>query len=166
MHEVFDDVFNNLQKFKDAGAYGVIIEGMKFRKAKKGMIKIGGDCCYPYNVILNNFNKLKQEAHRIGLKIYAGENRIRKYGDSLTCCGIDGLDGFKGNRYNLNHILNGDLTKPTEKMKQNKTGEPFCSLVQETSKGRRYREQSFAYDMLDYYKENKDKIDVVMGVKK
>ena len=31
------------------------------------------------------------------MKFYSGENRLRAMGDSMTCCGIDGLEGFKGN---------------------------------------------------------------------
>lgn len=165
MHEVFNDVYDNLEKFKNAGAYGVIIEGMKFKKKKDGLVKIGGDLCYPYKLILRDFLKLKKRAHELGLKIYAGENRIRKYGDSLTCCGIDGLKDFKPNTFNLNHILNGDKNViATEKQKEIGTGDCFCSLVQSTVKGRELRSQSFAYDMLKYYKDNKLKLDKAMGV--
>ena len=166
MHEVYDDVYKNLERFKDAGAYGVIIEGMKFKSAKKGLVRIGGDSCYPYEVILKDFLKLKERAHELGLKIYAGENRIRKYGDSLTCCGVDGLEGFKPNKFNLNNLLNGEKPEPTDAQKAEKSGVCFGSLVQATVKGREYRNGSFANNMLKYYKENRDKIDVVMGVKK
>ena len=55
MHEVFQDVYDNLEVMKESGAYGVIIEGMKFQKRKKGLIKIGGDFCYPYDVIKKTF---------------------------------------------------------------------------------------------------------------
>ena len=166
MHEVFDEVFENLQKFKDAGVYGVIIEGMKFSKKVKGMIRVGGDYTYPYKLILSDFLKLKEEAHRLGLKIYAGENRIRKYGDSLTCCGIDGLEGFKGNCYNLNHILNGDKKVPREGMKmlEKGTARPFQSLRQEAKYTEKYKNQSFYYTMLEFYKDSKKNVDDVMGV--
>lgn len=132
MHEVFNDVLNNLEKFKAAGAYGVIIEGIKMQKKKSGLIKIGGDFGYPYNVILNDFKKLKDRAHELGLKIYAGENRIRKYGDSLTCCGCSDMDGFKVNNYNLNHILNKDITEPTELMKKNRNVKMFFCVRYDT----------------------------------
>ncbi len=165
MHEVYEDVYNNLERFKEAGAYGVIIEGMKFKSKKAGLVKVGGDLTYPYKLILSDFVKLKKRAHELGLKIYAGENRIRKYGDSLTCCGIDGLEDFKPNTFNLNHLLNGDTdVKATAKQQEFGTGECFASLVQATVKGRELRAQSFAYDMLKYYKDNKSKIDKAMGV--
>jgi DNA repair photolyase len=166
MHEVFKDVYNNLEKFKEAGAHGVIIEGMKFKKTKKGLVKVGGDCTYPYEVIKNDFLQLKKRAHELGLKIYAGENRIRKLGDSLTCCGIDGLDGFIPNKYNLNHMLNGDAQQPTDCMRISGTGTPFRSLVQNTIKGRWYTEHSFEEGMNEYYKTNKKNIHIILGVDK
>ena len=166
MHEVFNEVYQNLEKIAEAGVYGVVVEGMKFKKKKKGLIKIGGDFCYPYDVILNDFLRLRDKTHKLGLKIYAGENRIRKYGDDLTCCGIDGLDGFRPNVFNLNHILNGEKQLPTLKMKENNTGHCFRALHASTVKGNIVDKQSFAFNMLNEYKSNKKNIDLVMGVKK
>ncbi len=83
MHEVFNDVFENLEKFKNAGAYGVIIEGMKFQKKKPSLIKVGADYTYPYEVIKNDFLKLKEQGHKVGLKVYSGENRTRKFASCL-----------------------------------------------------------------------------------
>jgi DNA repair photolyase len=168
MHEMYEEIFNNLQKFKEAGVYGVIIEGMKFPKKVEGLVRIGGDYSYDYETILSDFLKLKEEAHRLGLKIYAGENRIRKYGDSLTCCGIDGLEGFKPNEYNLNHLLNGDKKVPKREMKMLKPGTSLCflTLMSNTSSLTKIRKQSFYYTMLQYYKEHKSSVDKVMGVKK
>ena len=165
MHEVFDEVYDNLEKVKNAGAYGVIIEGMKFKKKKPGLIKIGGDFVYPYDLIMDDFLKLKSRAHQLGLKIYAGENRIRRLGDSLTCCGIDGMEGFKPNTFNLNHILNGDTSvKPTDKMRENKTGGCFRTMYQDTVNGAVVENQSFAFNMLNEYKQKKNSVDKIMGV--
>ena len=168
MHEVFDEVFENLEKFKKAGVYGVVVEGMKFPKKIEGLVKVGGDFTYPYDVILSDFLKLKDEAHRVGLKIYAGENRIRKYGDSLSCCGFDGLEGFVGNCYNLNHILNGDKQVPEKnsKMFEEGTGGAFTAISANTKNSKKYHNQSFYYSMLEYYKKKKNQVDIIMGVKK
>lgn len=166
MHEVFDEVYNNLSKVAEAGAYGVIIEGMKYRSKKSGMVKIGADYTYPYELIKQDFLKLKKEAHRLGLKIYAGENRIRSLGDSLTCCGVDGMEGFIPNKFNLNHILNGDVKKPTAKQKEKNTGNCFRAMEASTVKGNIVDKQSFAYNMLDFYKRKKKNINDVMGVSK
>lgn len=166
MHEVFDEVFANLSKVKEAGAYGVIIEGMKYNKKKEGLVKVGGDWTYPYELIKEDFMKLKAEAHRLGLKIYSGENRTRKLGDNLTCCGIDGLKDFQPNTFNLNHLLNGDKQVPTKQMQEMKTGHCFRALNPSTVKGNEVDKKSFAYNMLDLYKRNKKNIDEVMGTNK
>lgn len=166
MHEVFKEVYNNLEKIAEAGAYGVIIEGMKFKKKKKGLVKIAGDYCYPYNLIKNDFLKLKEKAHKVGLKIYAGENRIRSLGDSLTCCGVDGLDGFVPNKFNYNYLLKGEKIVPTKQMKKEKTGGPFSAFDMTTLGERRVRANSFAFNMIDYYKNKKDLINDIMGVNK
>lgn len=128
MAEVFDDVYENIPRFSEAGAYGIIIEGMKFVKKKPSLIKIGADFTYQYDLIKEHFLRLQARAHKYGLKCYAGENRIRSYGDSLTCCGIDGLEGFRGNDYNINHIILGDMKEPTATMKQKGTAGCFKAL--------------------------------------
>lgn len=166
MHEVFKDIYNNLEVYKEMGAYGVIIEGMKFKKKKKGLIKVAGDYTYPYDLILNDFMRLKKRAHELGLKIYAGENRIRKYGDSLTCCGVDGLEGFTPNHFNLNHLLNEDDVKPTENMKKPKTGGCFRLMYQTTIEGRIATESSFEEMLSKVYREKKKTVEEALGVRK
>lgn len=105
LHQYFDSILASLQRFKDAGAYGVIVESMKWGSKHKGLVKVGGDYTYPLPVILKDFLELKEEAHRVGLKIYAGENRIRRYGDAISCCGNDGMEGFVPITYNMNHMI-------------------------------------------------------------
>lgn len=109
---------------------------------------------------------LKKKAHELGLKIYAGENRLRKHGDSLTCCGIDGLDGFNGNHFNLNHLVNGDNVKPTEKMLEKGTGKVFGDLFMSNDKRSKWDNQSFAFNMVDYYKHKKKLIDSIFATDK
>lgn len=159
MPEVFDYVMKNIPRIAEAGAYGVTVEGMKFYKSKPGMVKIGGDSCYPLRVLRRDFESIKAEAHRRGLKFYAGENRLRMMGDSTCCCGIDGLDGFKGNDYNLCMLMNGQNPQPTATMKQIGTGGCFQSLNQVAGINKKINNQSF-YGLMqeelagktDYYK--------------
>ncbi|MEG1564745.1 MAG: hypothetical protein RR365_13620 [Bacteroides sp.] len=143
MPEVYKDVLANIPRIAEAGAYGVVVEGMKFFKGKAGMVRVGGDYCYPMDVLRRQFEAIKAEAHRCGLKFYCGENRLRAMGDSMTCCGIDGLPGFKGNDYNLCMLLNGKNPEPTERMKEVGTGGPFKTLYQSAGSGRRIAKQSF-----------------------
>lgn len=143
MPEVFRDVMKNIPRIAEAGAYGVVIEGMKFYKHKQGMVKIGGDSCYPLSVLKSHFDSIKAECHRNNLKFYAGENRLRAMGDDMCCCGIDGLEGFKGNEYNLCMIMNGKTPVPTENMKQIGTGGCFQSLNQVAGINKKINVQSF-----------------------
>ena len=154
MPEVFNDVLENIKKYAEAGAYGIILEGMKFAKAKKGLVRVGGDCCYPLDVLRRDFERIKAECHKYGMKFYSGENRLRAMGDSMTCCGIDGLEGFKGNDYNVCMIMNGQNPQPTEKMKEIGSGGCFKTLYQSAGSGAKIRAQSF-YGLMQ--KELRDK---------
>jgi len=144
MPEVFEDVMKGIPELAEAGVYGIVVEGMKFSKAKPGMVRIGSDSCYPKAILERDFIQLRQEAHRNGLRFYSGENRLRAMGDDMCCCGIEGLDGFKGNDYNLCMIFNGKKPEPTERMKQVGTGGPFKTLYQSAGSGRRIAKMSFA----------------------
>lgn len=159
MPEVFNDVMKNIPRLAEAGVYGVVVEGMKFYKNKPGMVKVGGDVCYPLHILRPHFEAIKAECHRHGMKFYSGENRLRAMGDSMTCCGIDGLEGFKGNDYNLCMLVNGQAPEPTALMKQVGTGTCFGALNQAASFNKKINGQSFYGLMqeelstnLDYYK--------------
>lgn len=164
LSECRKDVVASMQKFKDAGAYGVILEGMKFYGKKvKGLVKIGGDYCYPYETLLADFKQIKAEAHRVGLKFYSGENRLRRLGDSLSCCGVG--DIYRVNTYNLNHLLNGEKVEPTENMRRNGTVDCFKSLHQDPLHNKEWGDNNnFADYMLKYYSERKPQINEIMGL--
>jgi DNA repair photolyase len=116
---------------KKSGVYGVTIEGMKFFKDKpKGTISSGGDFVYPTETLLNHFNQIKEKCHELGMKFYCGENRLRWMGDSLSCCGCDGLEGFKPNNFNLNHIFAGENPDVAGAMCQGGTACCFKTLNQ------------------------------------
>lgn len=159
MHEVLQDVLRNLPRVKAAGAHGVVVEGMKFAKAKPGLVRVGGDCVYPIELLRADFEQIKAEAHRCGLVFYSGENRLRNMGDDMTCCGIEGLDGFKPNTYNLCMMINGKNPQPTERMKQVGTADAFKTLNQTAGSGQKISKQSLAGIMqnelaqkADYYR--------------
>ena len=165
MHEVYGEVYENLEKFKVAGAYGVIVEGMKFASKRPGLVKVAGDYTYPKALIEGDILKLKQRAHELGLALYSGENRTRELGDSLCCCGVSDLPGFKVNEYNLNHLLHGG--KPAKTPQMHKTGTAMCfqSLYQNTANSRRLRGESFESEMLNVYKTKRDYVNETFGLK-
>lgn len=162
-HGAFPDIIKNMRRYKDAGAYGVILEGMKFIKRQKGTIKLGADFVYPKEILEKDFKYLRDEAHANGLAFFAGENRLRAMGDSLTCCGVEGLEGFEPNRYNLAHIMNGDNQEPRKSMKVVGTATVFTGITQRTEMSRAYRQSSFEQGLAYFYKEKREYVDSILG---
>lgn len=160
-HNHFQEIFDNLSRFKEAGAYGIIVEGMKWNVKHKGLVKVAGDYTYPVSVILKDFLALKEEAHRVGLKIYAGENRIRPMGDSISCCGNDGLDGFVPLTYNVNHmIFDKKGMVCTEAMQQPETARAIAGRFDD--KG--ISKLSFKDAMDRYYKQHTKAVNETFGI--
>lgn len=103
--EVKADCLAVLPTLKAASVYGVIFEGLKSRLKRPGMMKIGKTYYLDNETVIRDFRQLKAAVNSAGMKFYSGEERTRLWGDSVSCCGFDGLDGFVGNRCNLNHLL-------------------------------------------------------------
>lgn len=139
-----NDVIDNLKSFADVGVYGVIVEGLKMKRGKPGLVKVGGDWCYPSEQLESHFQKIRETAHENGLAFFAGENRLREMGDSTCCCGFDGLPGFSGNKFTSVNILAGLDPEPTETMMEPGTAEPFKAIYQDTASTRILDEKSFA----------------------
>lgn len=163
MTEVLQDVLQNIPRLKSAGAHGVIVEGMKFAKKQPGLVKAGGDFVYPKETLARHYSAIRDTAHKHGLKFYCGENRLRDMGDSLICCGIDGLEGYKGNEFNLCHLLNGSRAKPTERMKEKGTARCMSAIDQSASGRKNLRELSMADALLGYYAKRKEYIKTIFG---
>ena len=154
LHECFRDIKNEIPNYAKAGAYGVIFEGMKFQRKVPGAVKVAGDLCYPLNILTSDFQVLKTLCHDNGLKFYSGENRLRTMGDSLTCCGIDGLEDFVPNKYNLNHLLNGDKTNPNASQTQQGTAGCFCAIHQNTVYQKWAKDKSYQQAMIKDLKDS------------
>jgi len=130
--EQLDSVLNiTLPEVKKAGVHGTVVEGFKAFKGKlPGMEQIGGDMCYPAYLLEDHYTQIRNRSKDLGLAFFCGENRLRWMGDSLGCCGCDDMVGFVGNKYNLNHIYNGENPQPTAKMKELGTTACFKTLIQ------------------------------------
>lgn len=146
-----DILRNSLNDFKNAGAYGVIFEGMKYTKkplsCKYELERIGCDLCYNKQMLQEHFELFKTKTHKLGMKFFVGENRLRQMGDSLCCCGCDDL--FRVNTFNCNHLLNCDKTEPTEAMKQKGSSAVFHTLDQSVGAYERQRTSTFKEFMLE-----------------
>ena len=108
-------------------------EAMKAQRITQGMIKLGADYVYPISILKPQFEEIKKRLHDNGMKFYSGENRLRKMGDNLCCCGIEGM-GWKVNTANLNHYLyDKENYQFTEAQKAPEGGMAFQSLAQRAS---------------------------------
>lgn len=148
MIETHESTLRSIKQMAEAGAYGIIVEGMKFARKKDGLVRVGGDWCYPLDELRKRFDEMKALAHELGMKFYSGENRLRSMGDHLCCCGVEGLEGFEENRFNLNNLLHGNQEKPTESMNQKGTADVFCSLYQMAGISKEIKKLSFKDMML------------------
>lgn len=149
--DVHDDVISNMERVSKVGAYGVILEGMKFAKRQPGLERVGADFVYPLDILRRHYREIRAAAHKVGLKFYCGENRLRSMGDSLTCCGIDGLDGFQANEFNLCHLINGNKATPTERQKEVGTATCYKANSQDTINTERLKNSSFSgYQLREY----------------
>jgi len=129
--EHHDKIMGVLKEYKKAGVYGVIFESIKMQIKTKGLIRDGNDFIYPLSVLKPKFLELRDECHKHDLKFLSGENRLRRMGDSLTCCGTEGLEGFTPNLANLNQFLYDKKSfKYTEAMKKEGTAFVFQAMKQ------------------------------------
>lgn len=141
-------IFASLEAFAEAGAFGVIVEGMKYKDKRPGTERVAGDFCYKADLLRKRFAELRKEAHRLGMKFYSGENRLRGMGDGLCCCGVEGVLGFVGNTFNYNHFLFAPETaKATPAMKRTKTGSALHSIFQTTVEGKQVSDSSLCSSM-------------------
>lgn len=125
-----DEICKLMPRYKNAGVFGVEIEGMKRSRKYPGFVKVGADWCYPVDVLRREFSLIKQSAKQEGLSFFAGENRLRLMGDDTCCCGTYGLSGFSPNKANLNRIIEGEAISYTEKMKEKGTARVFVTVLQ------------------------------------
>ena len=151
------DVIINLKRYKEAGVYGVVLEGMKYKTKRKDTVRFEGDNVINIDILRSSLNRIKSAAHDNGLVFLSGENRLRSMGDSLTCCGCEGLDGFKVNTYNINSFNCGRKTAPTEAQKEKGTAAGFIAVCSgmEQKYGLALEKASFAETMERYYRKHK-----------
>ncbi|OHB52625.1 MAG: hypothetical protein A2Y12_03655 [Planctomycetes bacterium GWF2_42_9] len=145
------EVLDLLSLYKEIGAYGVTIEGLKiFKRSGPLTVRIGADFCLPAEILKRDFVEIRRECHRLGLKFYSAENRLRYMGESLCCCGVEGIDGWAVNTANLNHIYFGNDAEFTEGMKLPCTGGCFNTFYQ--TKASRFSKNSYYENMMAFAK--------------
>lgn len=142
LHKEISDCIDIISK---TGAYGIVYEAIKMQKKVGGMVRLGGDYVYEKSLLENKFMDLRERCHKNGLVFLSGENRLRSMGDSLTCCGCEGLKGFENvNKCNLNYLkLKPEEYKATSLQKSVSTGEVFVCIAQIPGARRLLKTKSF-----------------------
>lgn len=143
---VRDEFIGNLARFAEAGAWGVTVEGMKFKEAKPGLVKVRGDFCYDDDTLRLHYERIKRECERVGLHFLCAENRLRAMGESTACCGCGDLEGFKGNKFNAVSNVDGEA-EPTPRMREAGTAHCFKGIHQNTEFEHKAKKVSFAEQM-------------------
>ena len=156
--DVLEDVISSLSNYANMGVYGITVEGLKVWYAHKGLVRVAGDFTYPKVLLESHYQKICTEAHRVGLKFFAGENRLRNMGDSLCCCGSEGLEGFIENKSNLNHYFFGKL-EFRERMLESGTGYAFKTLFQDTLSTNILKTKSYA-EMMEKFAKTKKALEI------
>lgn len=140
----YRNVLREIPRYKQAGIYGIIVEGYATRKKQKGLVK-DGKYGFPVEVLAPQFKQIRERAHQNGLRFFCGEDMLRFLGDSMSCCGTEGLDDFRPNTYNVEHLAHDDpAPEPTEVMKQTENTRPFRSLCQTNAWAKQVRNSTFA----------------------
>jgi hypothetical protein len=84
----------------------ITVEGMKFTKKKRLLVKHDADYVYPIDVLFDKFCQLRDACHKKGIKFFSAENRLRFLGDDVNCCGTSHIEGFENvNKLNLSQLL-------------------------------------------------------------
>ena len=143
------DIIAELPRYKEAGIYGVIVEGYKTKKKHKGLVKAGSRYKFPMPILAEHFKQIKAEAHKNGLMFWCSDDGIDCLSDDLICCGTYGLENFKPNNYTLSQIAyNPETAIPTEAMKEIGTTRPFRSIRQSQAWELHIKNKSFV-DMMN-----------------
>ncbi len=145
--DIREEFLRNIPRIAATGAYGITVEGMKFKRKKPGLVRVRGDLCYPDSTLRSHYEAIKAACHANGLAFFCAENRLRKMGDSTACCGCGDLEGFKGNPYNIVSIANGSNAEPTPAMRKKGTAMCFKALHQSTEYSNILHKRSFEEQM-------------------
>ena len=128
--EVEQDIIDAMPAYRDAGVYGIILEGMKYRTKRADTEKWYGDNVLKKGLLKRSFQRIKEEAHKHNLVFLCGENRLRSMSDDLTCCGCGGLEGFEVNKLNFNSFNLGREYEPTKAQQTTGTAGAFITMLQ------------------------------------
>lgn len=137
------EIARNIPRLKEAGAHAITFEGMKFKVKKPGLVRVGGDWCYPENTLRDHYTYLRGVCEDAGLEFLCAENRLRNMGQSMDCC-TGGMPGFEGNAFNCVDLTQGEVIQPGKAMSLPGTAGAFKTMNQTTAWSRHLDGLAFA----------------------
>lgn len=148
------DILESIPRIAEAGAYSVTVETFVSKKKMSGMTKYGKCYMFDNDTLYPKYLEIRDVAHKNGLKFLCTEEGLNWLGDSLDCCGCEGLEGFKGNHYNATHLAyDEEKPQPTDAMLKTNTWYPFKCMKQSSSWAEHCRDRSFE-DLINETTEN------------
>lgn len=138
------DILREIPRIADAGAYGISVSAFYSQRKQVGMTRYGNAYQFDNDFLYPLYKELKSECHKHGIRFLCSECGLDHMGDSLNCCGCEGLEGFRPNTFNVSHLAY-DKPQPaaTEAMKQTDTYQPFKAIGQNQKWAMRCKNKSF-----------------------
>lgn len=136
------DILRELPRYADAGIYGISISSFVSKKKQKGMKRYGTNYCFPTELLAPKLKEIKRKCHEVGLAFFCCEADLDHWSDDLACCGTMGLEDFKPNTFNIQHLAHG-ITEPTKQMQEIGTTRPFRSRKQSQAWELHIKDRSF-----------------------
>ena len=112
-YEFHKDAMREIPRVKDAGAYGILVQGAYLQKPL-GLCneKQGAKFFYPDKYVRRWTQDIKRECHKNGLVFLTSDMYAES--DEIPCCGVMDLPDFEPSRCNsLYRILAPEKYKPT-----------------------------------------------------
>lgn len=148
--ECHKDIIANIPEWRDAGVWGITVSSFVSNRKQKGMKRIGGAYRFDTDILYRRLNEIKSKCHESGIAFMSSEYLLDWLGDSLNCCGCDGLEDFRPNVYNWAHMAyDAEMPESTEAMRQTNTFQPFKCKGQKRKLELLVKNRSFADLMID-----------------
>jgi len=104
MVEFTDELIRMIPAYKASGVYALLVGGISLRKPIMDIsIRTGAGYTCPPDLLRPPLREIRDCCHSNGLVFLTNELECGDLSDSTTCCGCEGLEGFKVNQCNLSY---------------------------------------------------------------
>jgi len=109
--EYLDELLLMIPRYKASGVYALLVGGISLRRPSGSIsYHIGDGYVQSDNAFHQSLVMIRQCCHDNDLVFLTCESNAMDLSDSLTCCGCEGLEGFKVNQCNLSYDFEKYIT--------------------------------------------------------